>query len=59
MDERWAFPIPMTMQRQAGSPPKPLSIKSPPVAPSGTPCAMPGEAVKDAVETEAEIRFDY
>lgn len=59
MDERWAFPIPMTMQRQAGSAPKPHNIKSPPVAPADPPCAMPGEGVKDAVETEAEIRFDY
>lgn len=34
MDDRWAYPIPMTMQRQAGSAPKPRSVKSPPVAPA-------------------------
>ena len=34
MDDRWAYPIPMAMQRQAGSAPKPRTVKSPPVAPS-------------------------
>jgi len=37
MDDRWAYPIPMTMQRQAGSAPKPRAVKSPPVAPSAVP----------------------
>ena len=38
MDDRWAYPIPMTMQRQAGSAPKPRKVESPPVAP-----AVPGD----------------
>lgn len=37
MDDRWAYPIPMTMQRQAGSAPKPRAVKSPPVAPAAAP----------------------
>lgn len=37
MDDRWAYPIPMAMQRQAGSAPKPRTVKSPPVAPSAAP----------------------
>jgi hypothetical protein len=60
MDDRWAYPIPMTMQRQAGSAPKPRNVKSPPVAP----CTVPSEIA--AAErgnapgaAESEIRFDY
>lgn len=34
MDDRWAFPTPMGMQRQAGSAPKPRAVTAPPVAPS-------------------------
>ena len=37
MDDRWAYPISMTMQRQAGSAPKPRSVTSPPMAPSAGP----------------------
>jgi len=41
MDNRWAYPTPITMQRQTGSAPKardlaralPNAVKSPPVAP--------------------------
>lgn len=34
MEDRWPYPIPMTMQRQAGCAPKPRPVKSPPVAPA-------------------------
>ena len=34
MDDRWPYPIPMTMQRQTGSAPKPRAVSSPPVAPA-------------------------
>ena len=59
MDDRWAFPIPMTMQRQAGSAPKPRTVESPPVVP----CPVPGEAaaVRGSSQEAAnsELRFDY
>lgn len=34
MDDRWSYPIPMTMQRHSGSAPKPRKVTSPPVAPA-------------------------
>lgn len=33
MNDRWAYPTPMRMQRQSGSAPKARAVKSPPVAP--------------------------
>lgn len=57
MDDRWAYPIPMTMQRQAGSAPKPRTIKSPPVAPS-VPDENAAAKTTDAAAA-SEIRFDY
>lgn len=53
MDDRWAFPIPMTMQRQAGSAPKSRNVESPPVVPSDA-----GEAAVKAGgdAAESEIR---
>ncbi|MCW5692116.1 MAG: hypothetical protein KIT48_07105 [Pseudolabrys sp.] len=48
MDDRWAYPIPMTMQRQAGSAPKPRAVKSPPVAPSAVPDETAGARTTDA-----------
>jgi len=34
MDDRWPYPISMTMQRQTGSAPKPRAVSSPSVAPA-------------------------
>lgn len=34
MDDRWPYPISMTMQRHSGSAPKPRAVTSPPVAPA-------------------------
>ncbi|MBS0245518.1 MAG: hypothetical protein JSR61_02780 [Proteobacteria bacterium] len=65
MDDRWAFPIPLTMQRQAGSAPKPRTVKSPPVAPRAVPDQgkSQGEtadtAQSDADAMNYEIGFDY
>jgi hypothetical protein len=67
-DDRWSFPIPMGMQRQAGSAPRPRAIKSPPVCPGAVaPEAAIHEsdtaaAAKSAIEASAigaEVRFDY
>jgi len=52
MDNRWAYPIPMTMQRQAGSAPKPRSVKSPPVAPATDDNAA-GKTTDPAAASEA------
>ena len=57
MDDRWAYPIPMTMQRQAGSAPKPRKVESPPVAPS-VPDENAAAKTTDAAAA-SEIRFDY
>jgi len=34
MDDRWAYPTPMGMQRQTGSAPKVRAVKSPSVSPA-------------------------
>lgn len=51
MDDRWPYPIPMTMQRQAGSAPKPRAIKSPPVAPAADADKAPSDRLADAART--------
>ncbi|HWK95080.1 MAG TPA: hypothetical protein VNR39_06630 [Pseudolabrys sp.] len=44
MDDRWSYPIPMTLQRHTGSAPKPRAVVSPPVAPAAAPETAPGGA---------------
>ena len=56
MDDRWAFPIPMTMQRQAGSAPKPRSVKSPPVAPAADDNAARKTVDAKATDTKAACK---
>lgn len=41
MDDRWTYPISMTMQRHSGSAPKPRAVPSPPVTPSADPAEAP------------------
>ncbi len=45
MDDRWPYPISLTMQRHSGSAPKPRAITSPPVAPAVEPEATAGGPV--------------
>ncbi|MBS0534877.1 MAG: hypothetical protein JSR72_12545 [Proteobacteria bacterium] len=58
MDDRWAYPIPMTMQRQAGSALKPRNIESPPVAPCTVPSETAAERGSAKEAAESEIRFN-
>jgi len=54
MDDRWPYPISMTMQRHSGSAPKarplPRAVRSPPVVPTADAAKAP-ESKADAAQT--------
>ncbi|WP_137043661.1 hypothetical protein [Pseudolabrys sp. FHR47] len=62
MDDRWAFPTPMRMQRQAGSAPAPRAVKSPPVCPGAAADDVAARETAHAATaestSEAEAPFD-
>ena len=53
MDDRWAYPIPMAMQRQTGSAPKPRTVMSPSVAPSAVPDKAGRDDIVGAAKSES------